>query len=42
MAAPLWKDGRPLSGLAEEHFEGGLDALEADLAAIAAEDVAFR
>ncbi len=31
-----------LSGLAEKHFEGGLDALEADLAAIAAEEMAFR
>lgn len=31
-----------LPGQAEEHLEGGLDALEADLAAIAAEDVAFR
>ena len=46
---PFWKDGgaimegwASLSGLADKQLEGGLDALEADLAPIAAEDVAFR
>ncbi len=40
--APILEGWASLSDLAEKQLEGGLDALEADLAPITAEDVAFR